>query len=784
MQEPRPPFRVANYEVTERIAASRGRAGAGGVFHARCFGASFVLHLVESPRGTSLATLLRHEQLTQRLPGLPRLVDVLEENGRLAVVFERPTGLTLAALLDRLRATGGRLTDETTGYLCHAVATTLAACHAGDDAEGRPIVSIHGGISEENVFLTGDGAVLVQGSCPFLGGAELGSGEVVGPASSDWKAPEVRRGEAPTPAADAYGVSWLVRVLLSGFLGPDPALVTASMAMLRPDLPPTLAMTLDRAVLPSAAERATCAELARALVALDRREVGRQGLRDWLSRLGVTTTPRRDEDFGSPPSTDLERTALFVRGFEHSEAPLPTPPQELISTPFVLPSSSPVPGTTRPVAASSSAPPSDDRLTDRAVDDRITNRAGVESLMGLDEHALDGTLILDPSDLIETTLPERPVTPAVPEPMRARAPSLAPRPAVGFMTVIDDGEPDPQPRGKRPSLADLLEATPSARPSVPPLPPPPAPRERSSLESSHPPSSSAEGEPSLEPPPSVPRLVARDDEAAIRSAIQPDLASELPARAHARAPAVAVLDAGQPQPSRQGRSRSTVALLSVVLVVVWVIAGALYLRDRGRSSRRARANVGLHSVATVARAESPHPSAASASVAPTTIASAPTPSVDERERAEPAATASADTLIEPTPPASSADPAASGSAAPAASAAPPAPSVTGTRDANSFVVVVEMPEASAPVTGAESLLTVRSSLDANVFVNGQLVGRTHRKAKAPCGWRNVRLGVASGPFWLSKPLVLDLPCTGSIQVDIEPDGRLMMLEKARTSTVR
>jgi hypothetical protein len=111
----------------------------------------------------------------------------------------------------------------------------------------------------------------------------------------------------------------------------------------------------------------------------------------------------------------------------------------------------------------------------------------------------------------------------------------------------------------------------------------------------------------------------------------------------------------------------------------------------------------------------------------------------------------------------------------ASSSAPSAASSSG-----ALPPIIDAPGADRKLLSFEAHLVVRSSVDANVYVQGVVVGRTNQRTIARCRWRNVRLGVEPGPFWISKLQTEHLPCEGSHTVTIETDPGLVAAERARS----
>jgi hypothetical protein len=226
------------------------------------------------------------------------------------------------------------------------------------------------------------------------------------------------------------------------------------------------------------------------------------------------------------------------------------------------------------------------------------------------------------------------------------------------------------------------------------------------------------------------------------------------------AAAVKPTQRARPEANASRRGRSVVVSL-VVLLVVWGVAFGLYVRDRGK--KRAEAST---VVATAADAASPSP----ASGAP----AAPLPSESGASTVlEALATASA--AVAPSALASSEGASEARDPGGASSSAPSAASSSG-----ALPPIIDAPGADRKLLSFEAHLVVRSSVDANVYVQGVVVGRTNQRTIARCRWRNVRLGVEPGPFWISKLQTEHLPCEGSHTVTIETDPGLVAAERARS----
>ncbi|MBW2458784.1 MAG: protein kinase [Deltaproteobacteria bacterium] len=76
----------------------------------------------------------------------------------------------------------------------------------------------------------------------------------------------------------------------------------------------------------------------------------------------------------------------------------------------------------------------------------------------------------------------------------------------------------------------------------------------------------------------------------------------------------------------------------------------------------------------------------------------------------------------------------------------------------------------AELLSFQGYLTVRSSVDAEVYVKGVSIGPTNQRNISHCRQKYVRLGVPPGPRWLSQGKTIDIPCRGETMVTIEPNG--------------
>jgi len=76
-------------------------------------------------------------------------------------------------------------------------------------------------------------------------------------------------------------------------------------------------------------------------------------------------------------------------------------------------------------------------------------------------------------------------------------------------------------------------------------------------------------------------------------------------------------------------------------------------------------------------------------------------------------------------------------------------------------------EPSEGLLSFEAHLTVRSSIDAEVVVQGVLTGRTNSKLQARCGMRNIRLRGADGA-WMTPGDAVRVACLRHTTITLEP----------------
>jgi serine/threonine protein kinase len=156
--------------------------------------------------GRAAERLRREARAAARLehPGIARVLDLGEQDGRPYLVMELLEGESLAARIGR----AGAMAPPEAARVVAAVADALEAAHRAG--------VVHRDVKPGNVFLTSDGEVKVLdfGIASAAGEAALTTGEMLG--TPAYLAPERVLGHPATPAADIYALGVVLYELLAG----------------------------------------------------------------------------------------------------------------------------------------------------------------------------------------------------------------------------------------------------------------------------------------------------------------------------------------------------------------------------------------------------------------------------------------------------------------------------------------------------------------------------------------------------------------------------------------
>jgi non-specific serine/threonine protein kinase len=246
---------VLNEQIGQyRIIARLGQGGMGEIFAARdeklnrTVAVKFIANATMDS-DASRRLFLREARAAAALdhPFICTVHDVLEHNGQPVIVMERVEGETLQALITR----GALPVDQVVRY-AKEIAEALGAAHA------RGIV--HRDIKTSNIMLTPSGHVKVMdfGLAVILtASAEDATAHVSEELRTrvagtlPYMAPEVLRGDPPTPAADMYALGVVMYEMATGrrpFGGKTDAMLISEILDRQPATPRQLNAALPRSL--------------------------------------------------------------------------------------------------------------------------------------------------------------------------------------------------------------------------------------------------------------------------------------------------------------------------------------------------------------------------------------------------------------------------------------------------------------------------------------------------------------------------------------------------------
>jgi serine/threonine protein kinase len=150
-------------------------------------------------------------------PTLPPLVDFGELDGWYYLVLELPDGHDLAWIQSACQQQGELLPVELTVLIGREVSDALAYLHEKRDAMGEPLGLSHQDVRPENIFISGDGEILLIPfgiACSY----RMESREPHGwlDRHNDYQSPEQHRGVMNDPRSDIYALGGVLRELLQG----------------------------------------------------------------------------------------------------------------------------------------------------------------------------------------------------------------------------------------------------------------------------------------------------------------------------------------------------------------------------------------------------------------------------------------------------------------------------------------------------------------------------------------------------------------------------------------
>ncbi|HEU4405250.1 MAG TPA: serine/threonine-protein kinase [Polyangiaceae bacterium] len=264
-------------------------------------------------------------------PGLVRMYEFFEYEGRLVLVLERGEGTNLGRLLARCRRQRRPLEDEAIFHVAHRIAAALAHAH-GREAGGEPAPVVHRALGPAAVLLGWDASVRLSGFgfAKILRAAAETTQLGITRGVPGYLAPEQLRGEPVTERADVYQLGLLVWEMLAnrapGLLpwasGPNGTEVGARpepVGALRPTVPPEIVAALEAALEPDPERRTLrAADLERWLARTVDVEAGRDVL---CRRLAALRGSRLRPDVEAPRPRPRRRSRRGARRWEQDASP-------------------------------------------------------------------------------------------------------------------------------------------------------------------------------------------------------------------------------------------------------------------------------------------------------------------------------------------------------------------------------------------------------------------------------------------------------------------------------
>jgi serine/threonine protein kinase len=215
--------RFAGYEVEALV----GKGGMAEVFRAVARGGPFdgttvalKCLLPGLARDPAYVALFEREALVTRRLHHPAVVEVLDAGvaeGVPYIAMEYVDGKNLREILAQCGARGILLPVDFGAFVAHVLAGALDHAHAGRGRDGAPLGLVHCDVSPSNVFVSrlgeiklGDfGVALAPGARAPEGGGPGAFGKV------RYLAPELLRGERPTPRSDLFALGAVTFELLT-----------------------------------------------------------------------------------------------------------------------------------------------------------------------------------------------------------------------------------------------------------------------------------------------------------------------------------------------------------------------------------------------------------------------------------------------------------------------------------------------------------------------------------------------------------------------------------------
>jgi serine/threonine-protein kinase len=282
-------------------------------------------HLAREERFTSM--LLDEARLATRIshPHVVPILDVVEADGELLLVFEYVDGTSLSRLVSRARELEHPCPPRVAASLIAGVCRGLHAAHEAKDEGARPLGLVHRDVSPQNILVGAAGLARITdfGIAKATGRAqETATGQIKGKFS--YMAPEQLDEEPLDRRVDVFGSGIVLWELLVGEpLFPhsaEPATIVAEIlfgkirppSQRRADVPPALDAVVLRALARDPAERfGSAEEMANALAAVFG-QVPTSEVVAWMSETGADELRESSELLARAESGSGERKPVAV----------------------------------------------------------------------------------------------------------------------------------------------------------------------------------------------------------------------------------------------------------------------------------------------------------------------------------------------------------------------------------------------------------------------------------------------------------------------------------------
>jgi len=156
-------------------------------------------------------------EITRRLrhPGIVEVVETGFAAGTPYIVMDYVDGRNLREILIQCATRRILLPPDFGVYVAHQVSLALAHAHEGVDEAGRPLGIVHCDISPSNVFISKLGEIKLGDFGVALTAGAAAGGPAAGFGKIQYLAPELIRGEPPTPRTDIFALGAVCFELLT-----------------------------------------------------------------------------------------------------------------------------------------------------------------------------------------------------------------------------------------------------------------------------------------------------------------------------------------------------------------------------------------------------------------------------------------------------------------------------------------------------------------------------------------------------------------------------------------